>query len=325
MTLWVGPCPRQAGGQSGHLQVEPAEGTKASLLLHFLRAGLQAPAASPLQGAFAPAAHIPKGLHTGAVRDAQQAGSWGLWRTQGLSRREGAPGLAPLVKPALWSPGSLGQQLDKVLGPQHSGSRLQESLTLWLQNQTWARRPWGWRPVPEGMLGAGGGQGSGSCGESRQVGWWGARLSLPTEAQTSHSLPSAAVGDLTQAARGGVPSVAPRSWAWDSHHRVPTLQGTRLRYEILGPPLGPQDWGGGGGGLRGPLTQRCSDPVSSTPSGAWLCALPEMKVGLHAHNLGVESARAQGGPTLPPHVAEAAEPSEPTSRRWEGRVPPASL
>lgn len=147
------------------------------------------------------------------------------------------------------------------------------------------------------MLGAGGGQGSGSCGESQAGGWapacpslgavvsgfsagWrgggpsprpppqasaspyasGPQLTspravpwpLPAEAQMPCSLPSAAVRDLTQAAHGGVPDAAPRSWAWDSHHTVPTLQGARLRYGIRGPPLGPQGWGRGGCSLRGP-------------------------------------------------------------------------
>lgn len=87
----------------------------------------------------------------------------------------------------------------------------------------------------------------------------------------------------------------------------------RCKAEIWGPGAtpGPSGLGRRWGGLQGSLIQRCSDPGSSTPSRAWLCALPEMKVSLHAHNLGVESTRAQGGPTLSPHVVEAAEPSEP--------------
>ena len=121
---------------------------------------------------------------------------------------------------------------------------------------------------------------------------------LPTEAQMSHSLPSAAVQDLTQAAHGGAPDAAPRTWARDSHHTVPTLQGARLRYGILGPPLGPQGGVEVGAASQAPLTQRCSDPGSSAPGGAPLCALPEVKMGLQAPSLGVQSARAPGGPTL---------------------------
>ena len=68
----VGPYPRQAGRQSGNLQVEPAEGTKGSLLLHFLCAGRQVPAASPLQGSVVPATYITNGRHAGAVRDASR-------------------------------------------------------------------------------------------------------------------------------------------------------------------------------------------------------------------------------------------------------------
>ena len=53
-----------------------------------------------------------------------------------------------------------------------------------------------------------------------------------------------------------------------------------------------------GAASEAPLTQRCSDPGSSAPSGAQLCALPETKMGLQAPSLGVQSARAPGGPTL---------------------------
>ena len=76
----------------------------------------------------------------------------------------------------------------------------------------------------------------------------------------SHSLPSAAVHYLTLAAHGGAPNAASRTWAWDSHHTVPTLQGARLRYGILGPPLGPQGGVEVGAASEAPLTQRCSDP-----------------------------------------------------------------
>ena len=114
----------------------------------------------------------------------------------------------------------------------------------------------------------------------------------------SHSLPSAAVQYLTLAAHGGAPDAAPRTWAWDSHHTVPTLQGARLRYGILGPPLGPQGGVEVGAASEAPLTQRCSDPGLSAPSGARICALPEVKMGLQDPSLGVQSARAPGGPTL---------------------------
>lgn len=128
-----------------------------------------------------------------------------------LRKERGCPRPHPPSQAGPLEPRFPGEAAEQGAGSPTFWSHLQEILTLWLQSQTWARRPWGWRPVPEGMLGAGGSRGSRSCGESRQVGLWGARPPLPTEAQTSHSLPSAAVGDLTQAARGGVPSVASRS------------------------------------------------------------------------------------------------------------------
>ena len=94
------------------------------------------------------------------------------------------------------------------------------------------------------------------------------------------------------------PRCGPQNLGRDSHHTVPTLQGARLRYGILGPPLGPQGGVEVGAASQAPLTQRCSDPGSSAPGGAPLCALPEVKMGLQAPSLGVQSARAPGGPTL---------------------------
>ena len=74
----------------------------------------------------------------------------------------------------------------------------------------------------------------------------------------------------------------------------------RRKAEIWDPGAtpGPSGWGGGGCGLRGPPHPEMLRPWLSAPSGARICALPEVKMGLQDPSLGVQSARAPGGPTL---------------------------